>query len=209
MPQLSQSTRETVLERDGRRCRFCGVTEEQHEDEHGRSLDIHHIVPRRANGSDNPENLMAVCQSCHQTLESTQADALQRLKTEKMPEGHEGKIADLEQKIEVKKRRLKNECDAHNDSIGAFEELLSQHLKTTVFAVHETRFNTSRLVYLGVDESKAKERFSECENHTTMETATVRVLDWLSEIDDGYECISGTCLGESAKESRQTEEGDE
>lgn len=43
-------------------CYFC------HEpDEH--ILESHHIVPRRHGGSDDPENLVQVCPTCHQKLE--------------------------------------------------------------------------------------------------------------------------------------------
>ena len=43
------------------KCYFCNET---------RCLERHHIVPRRFNGSDNDENLVKVCGSCHVKLES-------------------------------------------------------------------------------------------------------------------------------------------
>ena len=43
------------------KCYFCNET---------RCLERHHIVPRRFNGSDNDENLVTVCPTCHRKLES-------------------------------------------------------------------------------------------------------------------------------------------
>lgn len=42
-------------------CYFCG--------DHGTVLQEHHIVPKRHGGSDEPENLVKVCPTCHQKLE--------------------------------------------------------------------------------------------------------------------------------------------
>lgn len=42
-------------------CYFCPETER---------LEQHHIVPRRFGGSDNTENLVTVCPTCHSKLES-------------------------------------------------------------------------------------------------------------------------------------------
>lgn len=45
----------------GERCYFCPAR-------HG--LQTHHIVPQRKNGSDLRENLVIVCETCHEKLES-------------------------------------------------------------------------------------------------------------------------------------------
>lgn len=44
-----------IAERGG--CELCGVT-------HG-VFQVHHKVPRRLGGTDEPENLMLVCRDCH------------------------------------------------------------------------------------------------------------------------------------------------
>jgi hypothetical protein len=49
-------TRTWVLRRDGYRCRQCGD---------GGPLDVHHLVPRAAGGSNDPSNLIALCPTCH------------------------------------------------------------------------------------------------------------------------------------------------
>lgn len=43
-------------------CYFC-----HEQDTH--ILEVHHIVPRRHGGSDNPANLVTVCPNCHERLE--------------------------------------------------------------------------------------------------------------------------------------------
>jgi endogenous inhibitor of DNA gyrase (YacG/DUF329 family) len=58
--------RELIRDRDGRRCRRCGVSE----DENGRRLDVDHVLPFRSFDGDfhtanDPENLIALCMGCH------------------------------------------------------------------------------------------------------------------------------------------------
>jgi ATP-dependent DNA helicase RecQ len=54
-PQLRRS----VLERDRFRCRDCGS------EEVAARLDVHHLVPRAIGGSDEPANLITLCDGCH------------------------------------------------------------------------------------------------------------------------------------------------
>lgn len=49
-----------IRERD-RVCKNCGKTPEQN----GRALDVHHIDPYRFSGNNDPDNLIALCRSCH------------------------------------------------------------------------------------------------------------------------------------------------
>jgi len=54
--------RQVVLERAGNRCEQCGAE--------GLVLSLHHKVPRALGGGDDPDNLMAVCWSCHRRLDN-------------------------------------------------------------------------------------------------------------------------------------------
>lgn len=49
--------RKTVLKRDGNRCRACGR----------KASEIHHILFRSLGGKDEASNLLALCDSCHQS----------------------------------------------------------------------------------------------------------------------------------------------
>lgn len=63
-------------ERDGFRCRNCGVTEASL----GRQLDVHHTTPVRLFAStvaaNRLDNLVSVCASCHKRLEAKLRDEL-------------------------------------------------------------------------------------------------------------------------------------
>ena len=63
-------------ERDGFRCRNCGVAEETL----GRQLDVHHKIPVRlfasAAAANRPDNLISVCRPCHKRMEDRTADEL-------------------------------------------------------------------------------------------------------------------------------------
>lgn len=56
--QLSHWTRMSVLRRDRYQCVFCG---------HGGRLEVDHIIPWSAGGSDDPDNLRTLCHRCNQT----------------------------------------------------------------------------------------------------------------------------------------------
>ena len=73
-------SRPKVIERDGGKCRFCGMTNEQHREEHTNGLHVHHIVPRKTGGSDRVENLITVCKECHLTLERTHERGIEEIK---------------------------------------------------------------------------------------------------------------------------------
>jgi len=72
--------------RDGYRCRVCGATEE----DLGRQLDVHHVMPYRLLGSspeaNNLSNLISVCPSCHKKLEEEGRSRLPLLSSEHGPE---------------------------------------------------------------------------------------------------------------------------
>lgn len=69
----TKEKRESVLERDEYRCQSCGKSNEEHIEENGQSLHVHHINPARE--YDDPEernkksNLVSMCSSCHSKWE--------------------------------------------------------------------------------------------------------------------------------------------
>jgi hypothetical protein len=52
--------REAVLYRDNHICRIC--------DEKNMRLEVHHIQPREGGGTDRAENLITLCQPCHEAV---------------------------------------------------------------------------------------------------------------------------------------------
>lgn len=48
-----------ILKRDGYKCVGCGNT---------RRLQVHHIIPVSAGGSDDPSNLITLCSDCHEQI---------------------------------------------------------------------------------------------------------------------------------------------
>jgi hypothetical protein len=74
-----RQVREKVLNRDDYECRFCGMTEEEHQEETDCGLDVHHIIPRSDGGKDRMHNLAALCRSCHRTMESLHGQAMEEL----------------------------------------------------------------------------------------------------------------------------------
>lgn len=57
--------RENVRENYDRECELCGGSPDSN-----RRLDVHHIVPLLAGGSNHPDNLIPLCPTCHQKVES-------------------------------------------------------------------------------------------------------------------------------------------
>lgn len=57
--EKSPGYRELVLKRDEFRCRQCGVRC------HRQDADVHHLIPRSMCGSDDPSNLITLCDGCH------------------------------------------------------------------------------------------------------------------------------------------------
>jgi 5-methylcytosine-specific restriction endonuclease McrA len=53
--QKWRDQRAYILMRDGYRCAYC----------HGPANSVDHVVPRKRNGSDTSENLVAACSSCN------------------------------------------------------------------------------------------------------------------------------------------------
>ena len=59
--RLDGNIRKAVILRDGYKCKECGKT--------NAVLEVHHIKPRRLNGSNTLDNLITLCSKCHQKTE--------------------------------------------------------------------------------------------------------------------------------------------
>lgn len=59
--RLDENIRKAVILRDGRKCKECGKS--------NAVLEVHHIKPRRLNGSTTLSNLITLCGNCHQKTE--------------------------------------------------------------------------------------------------------------------------------------------
>ena len=59
--KLDENIRKAVILRDGCKCMECGKL--------NCKLEVHHIKPRRLNGSNTLSNLIALCEACHQKTE--------------------------------------------------------------------------------------------------------------------------------------------
>jgi len=189
--QLLQSTREEVLDEYGQECIFCGTTESEHKNEHGRSLDVHHLIPKRSGGSNDPENLVPLCISCHNTMESAHGKAMKELAKEK---GLNQSTSEDSVEQEAKREKIKeqldqkitrnNEAEAENDQLReSLKELLKHKTKINIHVVHETRVTTSRVLYAGTDEQTAYEKYESAEYHVTMETVSIRTDNLATIID--------------------------
>jgi HNH endonuclease len=56
--QMKGAKRDAVVE--GKLCQRCGTPD---------GLEVHHVIPRRVGGEDNPENLIPLCKGCHKRIE--------------------------------------------------------------------------------------------------------------------------------------------
>ena len=59
--RLDENIRKAVILRDGCKCMECGKS--------NCKLEVHHIKPRRMNGSNTLSNLITLCETCHQKTE--------------------------------------------------------------------------------------------------------------------------------------------
>jgi 5-methylcytosine-specific restriction endonuclease McrA len=53
--------KEVVLERDGNRCTVCGTKGSKKN-----PLTMHHVKYRRNGGTNDPDNLVTLCKTCHE-----------------------------------------------------------------------------------------------------------------------------------------------
>ena len=162
MSQLTQSTRQEVFDRRGHECIFCGVTGEQHKQEYNRDLDVHHVIPSRKGGSDDPENLIPLCIGCHRTIEATQGEALGRI-AEKETDTKE--LERLRSELEETKAQLTTlqhnpiqEIDATSDDILRYMRRDNSYKSVDIEVVSET-IGTRAHVY--TDEEKARNAYED------------------------------------------------
>lgn len=69
-----KATRQAIRERD-KVCRVCGKTPEQN----GQALQVNHLIPFRFGGTNHPENLVALCDSCHHRVDAMVTKALRQI----------------------------------------------------------------------------------------------------------------------------------
>lgn len=76
--------REEALERDDYECQACGMTNDEHLNEFGRELDVHHIEPLRTFNdpvdSHDLDNLITLCRPHHREYESLPAQRAKELR---------------------------------------------------------------------------------------------------------------------------------
>lgn len=68
--RLDENIRKAVILRDGCKCMECGKT--------GTKLEVHHIKPKKSNGSNTMGNLITLCEGCHQITEGKEEQYMQR-----------------------------------------------------------------------------------------------------------------------------------
>ena len=54
--KLTNAQRKAICRRDGFRCALCDST---------KYIQIHHVIPRGAGGTNHPHNLITLCADCH------------------------------------------------------------------------------------------------------------------------------------------------
>lgn len=58
---FTESLKDKIRERDDYTCQVCGS---------GLNLHVHHIIPRKWGGTNETENLITLCASCHNAIET-------------------------------------------------------------------------------------------------------------------------------------------
>lgn len=102
-------SRETTRESAENSCEMCGITES----ETGRELDIHHIVPILSGGTNGDYNLMALCRTCHKTIEEYTRGIIDPVlvdwSADELPEGRTGSGQFLQQQHTTPKQQPQTE----------------------------------------------------------------------------------------------------
>lgn len=98
--------REQILQRDSRRCQVC---ERQPSDDGDIRLELHHIRPFGMGGLTIEENLITVCNECHNSFDPHYQPGLFWL-----PDGH------------ARRALERNSTDAHNRGVEAYRRLAAR-----------------------------------------------------------------------------------
>jgi ATP-dependent DNA helicase RecQ len=117
-----RAAREVALRRDGRRCAECGEAEPS-------QLDVHHCVPRANGGSNDPGNLLTLCDGCHAARHPNLQVSLSR----RMMERWALRLARL---LDIR-RALPDEIEALSDGLRLFgkERLREGQLEAVLAAL--------------------------------------------------------------------------
>jgi len=168
---MNQELRQKVRERDNHKCRFC-------EDEE--NLHTHHIIPRKASGSDKQENLMTVCASCHKRIETTQGKALKRLKEQKIEEEVEKR---LEERVEDQIEGRKNIVDKIIESDKPITSTI------TMYIVKKPLIGTDRprIIFRGYKKETALKKL-EKEDYASIKKTHMRI-DLREALEDSQDKI--------------------
>jgi hypothetical protein len=62
---IAERDRRRVLRRDSHKCQDCGWTHKEWNPSDPRHLELHHLEHHAEDGSNNPENLVTLCNICH------------------------------------------------------------------------------------------------------------------------------------------------
>lgn len=152
--QLKQSTRNRVLEAYDHECIFCGMAEEKHQDQHGRSLDVHHLVPSSAGGSDDVDNLVPLCRDCHNTMEATQGKAMKEIAEQKEISADPDEL----KRLEKENNKMDKEIIG---LLNIFQDFLLEGYTVNVHVVVDSEVPRPELLYVGTDEEAALECYKE------------------------------------------------
>ena len=77
---MGRSARQGILARDNRTCYLCA----------GEASQVDHIKPKYLGGTNDPENLAAICLSCHKIKSSREGHAAKALRKATKPLVHPG-----------------------------------------------------------------------------------------------------------------------
>lgn len=97
--RLDENIRKAVILRDGGKCMECGRS--------GCRLEVHHIKPRRSNGSNTLGNLITLCESCHQKTEGKEELNMQHFFT--MLNGSDNQNLDYASHVMIGKKWLREQ----------------------------------------------------------------------------------------------------
>lgn len=69
----ARDAKQVAMERTKGRCSMCGaqVAEQVQGRWMARGGEVHHVIPLRDGGTDDPSNLTLMCLSCHRTLDAS------------------------------------------------------------------------------------------------------------------------------------------